>query len=75
MSSGSSKPGSRVPQHYGAVVHLPERNGWGVKVHNPAAMTPLSLSVHEELGSRVFWTKEQAEAALYAIYTGDPGDF
>ena len=42
---------------------------------NPSAMTPLSLSVHEDLGVRVFWTKGQAEAALYAIYSGDAGDF
>jgi hypothetical protein len=75
MSVGGSKSESRAPQHYGTVVHLPERNGWGVKVNHPEAMTPLSRSVHEELGRRVFWTKEQAEAALYAIYAGDPRDF
>ena len=75
MSPEASKAGLRAPAHYGAVIHLPERNDWDVKVNNPSAMTPLSLSVHEELAGRVFWTKEQAEKALYAIYTGDPGDF
>ncbi len=72
MASGTS---NRVPPNYGSVVHVPDRNGWAVQVSNPTAMTPLSRSVYEELGSRVFWTKEQAEAALYAIYSGDPGDF
>ena len=75
MSPEASKAGPRAPTHYGTVVYLPERNGWVVKVNNPSAMTPLSLSVHEDLGVRVFWTKGQAEAALYAIYTGDAGDF
>ena len=75
MTSGASKPGSRVPHHYGTVVHVADRNGWAVQLANPGSMTPLSRSVYDELGDRIFWTKEQAEAALYAIYTGDPGDF
>ena len=73
--SETSTPAYPVPLHYGTVVHVPERKGWSPKVNNPTTMTPLSRSLYEDLGNQVFRTKEQAEAALYTIYSGDPADF